>query len=81
MCRQLGFISAESALPRSFYGETTKTVLLDDVSCDGTEPELVMCSHGSWVDKSYNQSGYASVVCTAPTPEGAIPGESTNIDL
>ncbi|XP_033636271.1 deleted in malignant brain tumors 1 protein-like [Asterias rubens] len=79
VCRQLGFISAESALPRSFYGETTKTVLLDDVSCDGTEPELVMCSHGSWVDKSYNQSGYASVVCTAPTPEGAIPDGSVRL--
>ena len=65
VCRQLGFTGANAARYRAYYGEGSGPILLDDVSCSGTETHIWDCSHGGWNrHKSYcSHSRDAGVEC------------------
>ncbi|XP_022097154.1 deleted in malignant brain tumors 1 protein-like isoform X2 [Acanthaster planci] len=68
VCRQLGYPSAESALPGAFYREGTGVIHLDQVTCEGRESELAFCNHARWGVNECQHSQDASAVCTAPKP-------------
>ncbi|XP_067414786.1 neurotrypsin isoform X1 [Emydura macquarii macquarii] len=47
VCRQLGFKYGKSA-PESYLEESTRPILLDDVSCSGKESTILQCSKREW---------------------------------
>ncbi|XP_062408246.1 neurotrypsin-like [Sardina pilchardus] len=62
VCRQLGCGTAVCAPKSAFYGEGTGQILMDDVSCSGTEQSLTQCSYL----RTHNCGHYedAGVVCS-----------------
>ena len=61
VCRQLGFGLAIAA---AFYGQGSGQVLLDDVTCDGTELTIENCSHSGWGNENCDHEKDAGVECT-----------------
>ncbi|XP_038069673.1 uncharacterized protein LOC119738785 [Patiria miniata] len=79
VCRQLGYLSADSALPRAFFGEGSGVIHLDQVTCEGRESELAFCNHARWGENQCEHGQDTSVVCTAPLPKGVMPDGSVRL--
>ena len=47
VCRQLGYPDAVAALSSAHYGQGSGSILLDEVECLGTEPDIFACPHNS----------------------------------
>ncbi|XP_028399552.1 uncharacterized protein LOC114522963 isoform X3 [Dendronephthya gigantea] len=62
-CRQLGYSGAFKALQASQVPTGSGPILLDDVSCTGTEPNLTSCSHLGWGISDCSSSENAGVLC------------------
>ena len=45
VCRQLGFRYALNVYRNAHYGQGTGPILLDNVSCEGSESSLFSCNH------------------------------------
>ena len=60
VCRMLGYESGE-AVSGSQYGEVRSSFLMTDVSCDGTEEDLLSCGHSLQPDCEPAQA--AGVIC------------------
>ncbi len=76
VCRQLGFESAERAVPRAGYGQgTVPKIWMDGVACRGTEQKLSDCRFNSWGINDCRHSEDVGVICkqAAETP-GVDPG-------
>ena len=73
VCRQLGFGSSGTAVRSAGFGQGSGLILLDMVSCNGSEPILASCGHlGINVTRSCNHTKDAGVICsesqgTSPT--------------
>ena len=65
VCRQLGYGSPLSAPGNARFGQGTLRILLDDVSCTGSETSLASCSHSGIGVHNCGHSEDASVVCSA----------------
>ena len=64
VCRQLGFGSSGIAIGSAAFGEGSGPILLDKISCNGSEPILTRCGHlGINVTRSCNHSEDAGVIC------------------
>ena len=64
VCRQLGFGSPGTAIGSAGFGQGSGPILLDDISCNGSESILARCSHlGIKVTRSCNHSQDAGVRC------------------
>ncbi|XP_071486552.1 scavenger receptor cysteine-rich domain-containing protein DMBT1-like [Diadema antillarum] len=63
VCRQLGFGDAVSATSSASFGPGTGDIVLDDVNCEGSEGELVDCSHSGLGVHNCAHSEDAGVVC------------------
>ncbi|XP_020669604.3 galectin-3-binding protein [Pogona vitticeps] len=63
VCRSLGFEKAEEAKTSAAYGEGSGPILLDDVSCVGTEMHLGQCSSPGWLNHNCGHGEDAGVVC------------------
>ena len=64
VCRQLGFGSSGTAIGSSGFGEGSGPILLDSVTCTGTESTLASCGHlGVNITRSCNHSKDAGVRC------------------
>ena len=49
VCRQLGFNPVGAvALSRAHFGQGTGRIWLDNVNCNGSEPNIDSCSHNAW---------------------------------
>ena len=48
VCSKLGYGPAISIRHEIFYGHGSERILLDNVSCVGTERSISECSHGGW---------------------------------
>ena len=63
VCRELGFASALEATQSARFGRGTGEILLDDVSCSGSEDKLLDCSHGGIGVHNCNHGEDAGVIC------------------
>ena len=45
VCKQLGYVGAESFTKESRFGRTSPEFAMDQVRCDGTEERLQDCRH------------------------------------
>ena len=70
VCRQLGFRYALNAYGNARYGQGTGPILLDGLSCFGSESSLYSCSHTGLGNHDCSHSEDASVRC------GSIAGEN-----
>ena len=77
VCRQLGFGSSGTAIRSASFGQGSGPILLDSVTCSGSESTLASCGHlGVNVTRSCSHSKDAGVRCS-----GTLPGMCWNIYL
>ena len=53
------------------YGEGTGDILLDDVKCDGDEPNIAECQHKFWRDTDCAHKEDVGCICKAAATNGA----------
>ncbi|XP_014238862.1 lysyl oxidase homolog 3 [Trichogramma pretiosum] len=67
VCRQLGYGSARArATTRGNFGQARRRYWMDDVICDGVEPELAKCRFNGWAKSDCRGDEAAGVVCHHP---------------
>ena len=66
VCRQLGFGSSGTAIGSAGFGQGSGSILLDVVTCIGSESTLASCGHlGIGITRTCSHSEDAGVRCTA----------------
>ena len=63
VCRMLGFSGAIDAPCCARFGESSGEILLDEVSCSGSESNLAFCSHTGFGVHDCDRDEDASVIC------------------
>ena len=65
VCRQLGFGSSGSSYSNAYFGQGAGPILLDNVTCTGSESTIASCGHlGVGVTRSCSHSEDAGVQCS-----------------
>ena len=65
VCRSLGYGPATAARSSAYYGQGSGSIILDDVSCTGSETNLVNCGHSGYLTHNCAHSDDAGVVCSS----------------
>ncbi|XP_033106180.1 deleted in malignant brain tumors 1 protein-like [Anneissia japonica] len=68
VCRQLGYIGALSAPMSATFGQGSGPILLDDVSCSGSETSLLECNHNGQGNHNCRHSEDAGAICSINGP-------------
>ena len=64
VCRQLGFNPVGAiAVSSARFDQGTGRILLDDVRCNGSEPNIDSCSHRAWGSHNCGHNEDVGVVC------------------
>ena len=67
VCRQLGFGSSGTSYSNAYFGDGSGPILLDNVTCAGSESTLANCGHlGVGATRSCSHSEDAGVRCNYP---------------
>ena len=64
-CRSLGYGPATSVSSNALYGQGSGSIILDDVSCTGSETNLVSCGHNGYLTHNCAHTQDAGVVCSS----------------
>ncbi|XP_077184239.1 galectin-3-binding protein [Paroedura picta] len=64
VCRSLGFPGATEVKTSAAFGEGSGPIVLDDITCIGTETSLTQCTSGGWLNHNCGHGEDAGVVCT-----------------
>ena len=62
-CRQLGYEGAALAHQRAHFGQGSGGILLDNLSCTGTEGSLFQCQHNGIYSHNCGHGEDAGVTC------------------
>ena len=66
VCRQLGFGTYGSSYSGAYFGRGSGSILLDNVTCTGSESTLASCGHlGVGIIRSCSHSEDAGVRCSS----------------
>jgi len=66
VCRQLGFGSLGTAIGLASFGQGSGPILLDSVTCSGSESTLASCGHlGVNITRSCSHNEDAGVMCSS----------------
>ncbi|XP_053711943.1 neurotrypsin [Synchiropus splendidus] len=70
VCRQLGYRSGETLISEGLditpvppFGKGSGPIILDDVSCTGKEPSLLLCNKGQWLRHDCTHYEDVSIKC------------------
>ncbi|XP_067835325.1 galectin-3-binding protein-like [Heptranchias perlo] len=63
VCRSLGYVNATEAAIGGVFGSGSGSILLDDVSCTGSETSLTQCKSKGWKVHNCQHSEDAGVRC------------------
>ena len=73
VCRQLGFGLSGTAIGSAGFGQGSGPILLDKISCNGSEPILARCGHlGINVIQSCSHAEDAGVMCSGLQGKGIV---------
>ena len=65
VCRQLGFNPVGAiAVPYAYFGKGADPIWLDYIICDGLEPNIDFCHHGTWGLSDCHHFEDVGVVCS-----------------
>nr|XP_033798875.1 deleted in malignant brain tumors 1 protein [Geotrypetes seraphini] len=64
VCRQLGCGVATSAPGNAHFGQGKGNIVLDDMTCTGSEQDLSECNNGGWNHHNCNHDEDAGVTCS-----------------
>ncbi|KAL4219354.1 scavenger receptor [Mactra antiquata] len=79
VCRMLGFQTANSIpVARATYGQGTGPILLDDLTCLGSESNIVQCSNKGWYTSDCKHSEDVGVICNAAAPRYRLVNGTNN---
>ncbi|GCC16463.1 hypothetical protein chiPu_0020309 [Chiloscyllium punctatum] len=70
ICKELGFLHAESWVPKAQYGRGKGRIWIDNVRCTGSEKTLAACDFNGWGITNCKHTEDAGVVCS----EQKVPG-------
>ena len=65
VCRMLGLGVATSAPGRAFFGAGDGEIILDEMSCTGTESDISECTHNGYLNNDCGHHEDAGVVCSS----------------
>uniref|UniRef100_A0A8C3F0Q7 Scavenger receptor cysteine-rich domain-containing protein DMBT1 n=1 Tax=Chrysemys picta bellii TaxID=8478 RepID=A0A8C3F0Q7_CHRPI len=77
VCRQLECGYGVAAKTNAYYGEGSGNIVLDDVSCIGSEYSLWDCPHSGWLSHNCGHSEDAGVICSGKYQDTTIPDTNT----
>ncbi|XP_034033272.1 scavenger receptor cysteine-rich domain-containing group B protein [Thalassophryne amazonica] len=68
VCRQLGCGSAIAFTQNAFFGYGSGQIMLDNVQCNGSEPQLSDCFNLGWFQHNCGHHEDAGVICSLREP-------------
>ena len=77
VCYSLGFGYIGQEVTIANYGMGKEKIWLDDVSCEGTERHISICSHGQWGIHNCGHNEDVAVACFGNEPAVGISTSST----
>ena len=63
--------------PVSRFGMGSGPILLDDVSCTGKEPSLLLCNRREWLRHDCTHSEDVNIACSPEHNGGSLPTSKT----
>ncbi|XP_072169528.1 scavenger receptor cysteine-rich domain-containing protein DMBT1-like [Diadema setosum] len=72
ICSMLGYHGAARATASAEFGPGTGSILLDNVTCEGHEPNIFECHHNGYGRHNCSHNEDAGVVCTSAIAQGSL---------